>query len=237
LVEDVGLRLAQGVRDLRLEENLGPTREAISRGLASGTESVWSFVSSVRNDLAKRQQEYKERKEREAKQAPAPGGSSGNSPRNSRVKPLQLVEQEAGAGAPPPHFGNQGERALRGSHNDMSRQANGPATAVFAGVGEAGARATSFATSVGSFFSTKRNQLFPSRSPPVPSSPSHSPLPSWPDSPTLDDVNAASRPSSWASFGGLSRNVQTIDEGENGTGAPNRTSLIVKEEKEDGRMP
>jgi hypothetical protein len=70
-------------------------------------------MSSVRSDLAKRQQEYRERREREAKQTVAGAGTSAaSSPVTTRVKPLQLVE-EAGAGATgatgPAPLSNQGK--------------------------------------------------------------------------------------------------------------------------------
>lgn len=67
-MEDVGIRLAHGLHDLRLDENLAPAREAIEKGIASGTESVWKVYSSVKSDLAKRQAEYKEKREKEQKE-------------------------------------------------------------------------------------------------------------------------------------------------------------------------
>lgn len=60
-IEDVGIRLAHGLHDLHLEENLGPTREAISRGITSGSDSLWKTYLSVRSDLGKRGTEYRER--------------------------------------------------------------------------------------------------------------------------------------------------------------------------------
>ncbi|KAL8278586.1 hypothetical protein RQP46_009078 [Phenoliferia psychrophenolica] len=60
-IEDVGIRLAHGLHDLHLEENLAPTREAISRGLTSGSDSLWKTYSFLRTDLGKRQAEYRER--------------------------------------------------------------------------------------------------------------------------------------------------------------------------------
>lgn len=59
-IEDVGIRLAHGLHDLRLEENLGPTREAIARGLTTGSESLWKTYTSLRSDFSKRQLERRE---------------------------------------------------------------------------------------------------------------------------------------------------------------------------------
>ncbi|KAK4692942.1 hypothetical protein P7C70_g9027, partial [Phenoliferia sp. Uapishka_3] len=60
-IEDVGIRLAHGLHDLHLEENLAPTREAISRGLSNGSESLWKTYSFLRSDLGKRQADVLER--------------------------------------------------------------------------------------------------------------------------------------------------------------------------------
>ena len=67
-MQDVGIRLAQGVHDLRIDENLAPTREAISKSLATGTESVWRAYSNIRADLTKRQADYREKRDREQKE-------------------------------------------------------------------------------------------------------------------------------------------------------------------------
>lgn len=71
VIEDVGIRLVNGLHDLHLDEKLGPTQEAISKGIATGSEGVWKLYSSVKSDLAKRQAEYRERREREEASKPA----------------------------------------------------------------------------------------------------------------------------------------------------------------------
>lgn len=76
VIEDVGIRLVNGLHDLHLDERLGPTQEAISKGIATGSEGVWKLYSSVRTDLAKRQAEYRERREREEAAKPAPTADS-----------------------------------------------------------------------------------------------------------------------------------------------------------------
>lgn len=55
VLSDVGLRLVQGVHDLKLDETLGPAREYLGKGIQNGTQSVWGMLSAVKNDLAKRQ--------------------------------------------------------------------------------------------------------------------------------------------------------------------------------------
>lgn len=68
LVQDVGIRLNQGLHDLHLEENLAPAREVISKGIATGSEGVWKFYSNVKGDLAKRQTDYKAKQEKDLKE-------------------------------------------------------------------------------------------------------------------------------------------------------------------------
>ena len=96
LVQDVGIRLAQGVHDLHLDENLAPAREAIGKGIATGTQSVWALYSNVRSDLAKRQAEYKERKDREARELKEKAASTPAVPASSpsaEVAPAILPAQ------------------------------------------------------------------------------------------------------------------------------------------------
>ena len=75
LVADVGIRLAEGVHDLRLDgvPGLAKGTEALAKGgeaLSKGGETVWRAYSSLVGDFARRQAEYRERKEREAAAAP-----------------------------------------------------------------------------------------------------------------------------------------------------------------------
>ncbi|EPQ25998.1 uncharacterized protein PFL1_06453 [Pseudozyma flocculosa PF-1] len=52
-IEDVGLRLSAGLHDLRLEENLGPTREAIGSAIQAGGANIYRLASNFRTDFAK----------------------------------------------------------------------------------------------------------------------------------------------------------------------------------------
>ncbi|KAH8114416.1 transport protein Avl9-domain-containing protein [Phellopilus nigrolimitatus] len=54
VVEDIGLRLQEGLQDLNLQEQLAPTREAISRTIASGSTSFFKAVEGVRERWAHR---------------------------------------------------------------------------------------------------------------------------------------------------------------------------------------
>ena len=52
-VSDVALRLQAGLRDLNLEENLAPTREAIGAAIQAGSVGLSKVASSWRNDVAR----------------------------------------------------------------------------------------------------------------------------------------------------------------------------------------
>lgn len=48
MVSDIGLRLSEGIQDLRLEQQLAPTREAISRTITAGSANFLKAVEGVR---------------------------------------------------------------------------------------------------------------------------------------------------------------------------------------------
>lgn len=61
-LEDVGIRLAAGLHDLHLQENLAPTREAISRGLSTGSESLMGAYTALARETSKLQSQFHERR-------------------------------------------------------------------------------------------------------------------------------------------------------------------------------
>ncbi|KAJ9107482.1 hypothetical protein QFC21_000935 [Naganishia friedmannii] len=63
-VSDIGIRLAEGFHDLHLQDQLGPTREAIGTALAAGSSSLFRAFDGVRSEVASRL------REREAQQSP-----------------------------------------------------------------------------------------------------------------------------------------------------------------------
>ena len=48
VVADIGLRLQEGVQDLKIGQQLGPTREAISKSLATGSTNFFKAVEGVK---------------------------------------------------------------------------------------------------------------------------------------------------------------------------------------------
>lgn len=53
VVADIGLRLQEGIQDLKLEQQLAPTREAISRTLNAGSTNFFKAVEGVRGRWAR----------------------------------------------------------------------------------------------------------------------------------------------------------------------------------------
>ncbi|KAI5989145.1 transport protein Avl9-domain-containing protein [Pisolithus albus] len=54
VVSDLGLRLSEGIQDLKLEQQLAPTREAISRTLTASSTNFFKAVEGVRGRLQQR---------------------------------------------------------------------------------------------------------------------------------------------------------------------------------------
>ncbi|KAH7340653.1 transport protein Avl9-domain-containing protein [Rhizoctonia solani] len=54
LASDLGLRLSEGLNDLKLEENLGPARDRISNALSVGSAGFFKAVEGFRSDVASR---------------------------------------------------------------------------------------------------------------------------------------------------------------------------------------
>ncbi|WRT69977.1 uncharacterized protein IL334_006970 [Kwoniella shivajii] len=75
-VSDLGLRLAEGFHDLHLDQQLGPTKEALSSAFAAGSSSIFKAFDGVRSEVNTRLQQ---REENHA-QAKSALGSGNNTP-------------------------------------------------------------------------------------------------------------------------------------------------------------
>ncbi|KXN82796.1 Late secretory pathway protein AVL9 [Leucoagaricus sp. SymC.cos] len=56
VVADIGLRLSEGIQDLKLEQQLAPAREAVARTLATGSTSFFKAVEGARERWQQRRQ-------------------------------------------------------------------------------------------------------------------------------------------------------------------------------------
>lgn len=61
-VSDIGIRLAEGLHDLKLEQQLGPTREAIGSAIAAGSTGLFNVFNGVRNEVSNRLKEQRNSK-------------------------------------------------------------------------------------------------------------------------------------------------------------------------------
>lgn len=90
-LEDVAIRLSSGLHDLHLEENLGPTREAIGNALQAGGANVWRLANKFGQDLNKiRQQAAQATAEASAKrnsQTPTPATGTGTGLDTTKTTP------------------------------------------------------------------------------------------------------------------------------------------------------
>ncbi|WVQ66747.1 uncharacterized protein L199_004938 [Kwoniella botswanensis] len=59
-VSDLGLRLAEGLHDLHLDQQLGPTRDALSSAFAAGSSSLFKAFDGVRSEVNTRLQQREE---------------------------------------------------------------------------------------------------------------------------------------------------------------------------------
>ena len=90
VVSDLGLRLAgtlllllrppsdrpvvqaEGIHELRIEQQLGPTREALSSALAAGSSSIFKAFDGVRNEVSTRLREREEADRLRRPEQPSP---------------------------------------------------------------------------------------------------------------------------------------------------------------------
>ncbi|ODN95301.1 hypothetical protein L198_04694 [Cryptococcus wingfieldii CBS 7118] len=76
VVSDIGLRLAEGLHDLHLDQQLAPTREVLSSAFQAGSQSIFKAFDGVRSEVDRR---MKEREEQARARGAASPGASGNS--------------------------------------------------------------------------------------------------------------------------------------------------------------
>ncbi|WVQ75611.1 hypothetical protein IAR50_005240 [Cryptococcus sp. DSM 104548] len=78
VVSDIGLRLAEGLHDLHLDQQLAPTREALSSAFQAGSQSIFRAFDGVRSEVDRRMKEREE--QARAREAISPAGSGTSTP-------------------------------------------------------------------------------------------------------------------------------------------------------------
>lgn len=186
VVADLGLRLQEGIQELKLEQQLAPAREAVARTLANGSTSFFKAVEGVRERWA--QQRQPGTQGTSSSSASVVSDTSGlstpvevsksevdgpkmESP-NPALRPFSLLSSFAGAANV---TGGQ-EHARRSSAASATAPVNGSATSPAPAT--AAAAASSWGSGIGSFFSSR---LARARS----SDPSVAPLQQIPSTPPL----------------------------------------------------
>ncbi|WVR09652.1 hypothetical protein IAU60_006726 [Kwoniella sp. DSM 27419] len=94
-VSDLGLRLAEGFHDLHLDQQLGPTREALSSAFAAGSSSIFKAFDGVRTEVSSR---LREREDARAKEVGSPrqAGATTSAPKASSAPAVQDIKNTLG---------------------------------------------------------------------------------------------------------------------------------------------
>ncbi|KAK8853450.1 hypothetical protein IAR55_004157 [Kwoniella newhampshirensis] len=86
-VSDLGLRLAEGFHDLHLDQQLGPTKEALSSAFAAGSSSLFRAFDGVRSEVSTRLREREEQtRARDSAPLPTDGYPSVSPPISSHSR-------------------------------------------------------------------------------------------------------------------------------------------------------
>ncbi|KAI0754757.1 transport protein Avl9-domain-containing protein [Daedaleopsis nitida] len=112
VVSDIGLRLSEGFQELKLDQQLAPTREAISRTIAAGSTNFFNAVAGVRERWMQRN----------------PSSSSSISDPSASPPNLSKVNSRGSDGSPPQSVSPVDVTASRRSTRDMDAPPPTPTT-------------------------------------------------------------------------------------------------------------
>lgn len=139
-VSDIGIRLAEGLHDLRLDEQLAPTREALSSAFATGSASLFRAFDGVRSEVNARLEAERQRR------AAAVAASSPPVP----PKELELKDSSSRRASTASGMSTSSTSSVPKSSPSMT-----PLTSPSAQAVDVRATLGSFGASVGSFFSSR----------------------------------------------------------------------------------
>ncbi|KAI8978701.1 transport protein Avl9-domain-containing protein [Trametes punicea] len=181
VVADIGLRLSEGIQELKLDQQLAPTREAISRTLAAGSTNFLNAVAGVRERWMQRNPSSNSSAGSDALSELARVDSRSSDGMQSRKGSIELTRKGSGNEVPTTPTTTRGLRPL----SIVGAQAVSPPEPPKSTI-------SSWGTSIGSFFSQRASRLSaPSIRPPSLSSRGSSPVPpSVPQMPTEKEVPA-----------------------------------------------
>ncbi|KIJ64419.1 hypothetical protein HYDPIDRAFT_111733 [Hydnomerulius pinastri MD-312] len=113
VVSDIGLRLSEGIQELKLEQQLAPTREAISRTLNAGSTNFFKAVEGVRGRW--QQRTVSSTSASDVTSAAGPYGT-----------PVEITKSEADLAASSPDITKPGINITRQTSRDSAASAVSP---------------------------------------------------------------------------------------------------------------
>lgn len=173
IVSDIGLRLQEGLTDLHLEQQLAPTREAITNAFSAGSTNFFKAVDGVRGGVNKIvAQRQTSGGILPIFSSPFANASSNNNPTNT-VSPAFSAASEATSPPPPSSFSpsvlastghSGGERKLRPlSLASVASVSSATSTAATSSesyaIPRASAAISAWGSSIGSFVSNKASRF------------------------------------------------------------------------------
>lgn len=165
-IADIGLRLSEGIQDLKLDQQLAPAREAVSRTFAAGSKNFFSAVEGVRGRWAASATPQRTPQT----EAPPPTASNASSPPASSAASssagLEIITKSEAEGAPLPPV-----------------PAAPLSPELKAAVSSTGERLSTWGAGIGSFFARQRGPASPATT--VPPSPNPDAGPSTATQPTI----------------------------------------------------
>ncbi|KAK4687647.1 hypothetical protein P7C73_g2472, partial [Tremellales sp. Uapishka_1] len=137
-VSDIGLRLQEGLYDLHLDQQLAPTREALTSALQVGSSTIFRAFDGVRTEVASRLRDREREKEEAPASTPAPTPAAASA--EPMKSPVQMADIKATLGGIGSFFGqrvasfqgkkenNRGLKTLSLSPNLKTANLNGNGT-------------------------------------------------------------------------------------------------------------
>ncbi|OSD02509.1 hypothetical protein PYCCODRAFT_1435499 [Trametes coccinea BRFM310] len=167
VVADIGLRLSEGIQELKLDQQLAPTREAISRTLAAGSTGFLNAVAGVRERWMQRNPSSTSSNGSDAPSDITKVDSRSSDGTQSRKGSIEIARKGSVSDTPTTPTSTRGLRPLSIVGAQALSQPEPPKPAT-----------SSWGASIGSFFSQRTSRLSaPVVRPPSLSSRGSSPVP------------------------------------------------------------
>ncbi|GLB38658.1 putative transport protein Avl9 [Lyophyllum shimeji] len=153
VVADIGLRLQEGIQELKLEQQLAPAREAVTRAVSVGSTNFFKAVEGMRDRWAQRSD------------ASSTGNSRSSTP--VEVSKADLEGAPSSAASPPSTSGGLRPFTLlsRGSLSDTTSPATTPTQPLLPSLASPSKNLASWGAGIGSFLNTHASKFSIARRP------------------------------------------------------------------------